>query len=148
MKAVIQRVSSSRVCGGGKELGVIKKGFVVLLGIAKDDIESDLQWLLEKVLTLRVFSDEAGKMNLSILDAHGEILVISQFTLLAETQKGRRPSFINAADPEKGKAYYEKFIQLAKERGVFVANGEFGADMKVELVNDGPVTIVLDSANP
>lgn len=148
MKVVLQRASHAHVTSGGRELGAIKKGLVVLLGVAEDDEDPDLTWMLEKVLELRIFGDTEGKLNLSVMDIHGGLLIISQFTLLADVQKGRRPSFIHAAASEKGRAYYEKFIQMAKERGMAVSTGEFGADMQVELVNDGPVTIILDSEQP
>jgi D-tyrosyl-tRNA(Tyr) deacylase len=131
----------------GETVGQIGRGLLVLLGIATDDNEDDLVWLVEKVVGLRIFNDAAGKMNLSLAEVHGELLVVSQFTLLGDCRKGRRPSFIAAAPPDKGEQMYEKFVRASEELGVRVATGRFRTHMAVELVNDGPVTIVVDSAD-
>lgn len=146
MKAVIQRVSSASVTIDGTTVGAIKKGYLILLGVAEDDTEKDADLLAKKTAALRIFEDEAGKMNLSLLDIGGSALVVSQFTLLADTKKGNRPSFIRAADPEKAVPLYERFMSQLQENGIqTLAHGEFGADMKVSLVNDGPVTILYDT---
>jgi len=146
MIAVIQRVTSSFVTIDGKIAGEIGPGFNVLLGIAESDTEDDLQWIAKKILGMRIFSDEEGKMNRDLKDINGNILLISQFTLLANTKKGNRPSFIEAARPEKAVPLYEKMISVLSEGlGKPVATGIFGADMKVSIENDGPVTIVIDS---
>lgn len=146
MIAVIQRVSSSSVKVDGQITGKIEQGFTVLLGIADTDTEDDLQWIAKKILGMRVFSDEEGKMNRNLADINGNILLISQFTLLANTKKGNRPSFIEAARPEKAIPLYEQMIGVLSEGlGKPVATGIFGADMKVSIENDGPVTIVIDS---
>ena len=147
MKAVIQRVSRGKVTIDGKIHGEIGKGFVVLLGVARDDTSEDMDYLIKKISGLRVFEDPEGKMNLALRDVQGELLIISQFTLFANTKKGNRPSFIDAGLPEPSKAFYLAFIQAFRNRGFTVAEGEFGADMAVELVNDGPVTIIIDSKN-
>lgn len=146
MRVVIQRVSSASVVIEGREKSRIGWGLLILLGIEHDDSGEDIDWLCKKIAALRIFSDEAGLMNLSVQDIAGEMLVISQFTLHASTKKGNRPSFIRAARPETAIPLYEKFVQtLAQESGRPVHTGEFGADMKVSLVNDGPVTILIDS---
>jgi D-tyrosyl-tRNA(Tyr) deacylase len=145
MRAVLQRVSQGQVSIDGHVVGRIRRGFVVLLGVAKDDTEKDAAYLADKTLGLRVFADEAGKMNLALKQVGGELLVISQFTLLADTESGRRPSFIRAAPPDEAKRLYEHFLSLVRNGGVKVETGEFGATMAVSLVNDGPVTIILDS---
>lgn len=146
MRVVIQRVSPASVVIEGIEKSRIGQGLLILLGIEHDDSEADIEWLCKKIAALRIFSDEAGLMNLSVQDIAGEILVISQFTLHASTKKGNRPSFIRAARPETAIPLYEKFVQmLGQESGRPVLTGEFGADMKVSLVNDGPVTIWMDS---
>jgi D-aminoacyl-tRNA deacylase len=145
MRAVVQRVSRAEVRVGGECLGRIGAGFAVLLGVARDDTEADAEFIADRVLGLRVFADAAGKMNLALAAIGGELLVISQFTLLADTSGGRRPSFIKAAPPEIAEPLYERFISLARERGVKVERGRFGAHMELALVNDGPVTIILDS---
>lgn len=146
MIAVVQRVSSSWVTVDGKVVGKIGQGFTVLLGIADSDTETDLQWTAKKILGMRIFSDEEGKMNLDLADIGGEILLISQFTLLGSSRKGNRPSFIEAARPEKAIPLYEKMIQVLSEGlGKPVEKGIFGADMKVSIENDGPVTLVIDS---
>jgi len=145
MRAVIQRVTRADVSVDGRRLGEIGLGFMVLLGVARDDTEQDAAFLADRILGLRVFADTEGKMNLALKAVGGELLVISQFTLLADTSGGRRPSFIGAAPPEQARALYEHFLSLCREAGVKVEKGEFGAMMEVSLVNHGPVTIVLDS---
>lgn len=146
MKAVIQRVTSASVVVEGETLGAIEQGYLILLGVHEDDTEKEADLLAKKVSTLRVFEDEDEKMNLSLLDTGFACLVISQFTLLANTKKGNRPSFIAAARPEQAIPLYERFMEQLKQNGVRdVQHGEFGADMAVSLVNDGPVTIVLDT---
>ena len=145
MRAVIQRVEKSSVSVDGDEIGAIGKGLLVLLGVAREDGEKDADYLLDKIVNLRVFEDGDGKMNLSLLDVAGELLVISQFTLLADCRKGRRPSFIEAAEPEKARHLYEYFAEEAARRVRRVSTGRFQAMMKVALTNDGPVTILLES---
>lgn len=148
MKVVIQRVSHASVTIEGNVKSAIKKGFLVLLGIASDDTQEDIDWLVKKTVNLRVFDDENGVMNRSILDDGGDIIVVSQFTLMASTKKGNRPSWIHAAPHEISIPLYEKFCQdLSQALGKSVGTGEFGADMKVELLNDGPVTICMDTKN-
>ena len=146
MKAVIQRVTSANVIVKGETLGAIDRGFLILLGVHENDTETQADLLAKKVANLRVFEDDDEKMNLSMLDCGYSALVISQFTLLANTKKGNRPSFIAAARPEVAIPLYERFMDQLKANGVTdVQHGEFGADMAVSLVNDGPVTIVLDT---
>lgn len=146
MKAVLQRVINSSVSIDGKVHGSVDKGFMILLGVVKDDTKEDADKLIKKIPYLRVFEDENGKMNLSCLDVGGEILVISQFTLCADCSHGRRPSFTNSAPPNEAESLYEYFADELKKTGISkVETGVFGADMKVSLKNDGPVTIVLDS---
>lgn len=145
MIAVIQRCSRAKVTVSEKVVGKIGHGLVILLGVQKDDTESDAEFLVNKISGLRIFNDENDKMNLSIKDVKGAALVISQFTLCGDTKKGRRPSFINAAAPEDGNRLYEYFMSELVKEGVPVQSGEFGAMMDVELVNDGPVTFVLNS---
>jgi|TARA_B110000003_G_C16251849_1_gene379307 D-aminoacyl-tRNA deacylase len=148
MKAVIQRVSQSSVKVHGETLGQTSLGLLILLGIEEIDNRTDVEWLAKKVIGLRIFSDEHGKMNLNIEAAGGELLVISQFTLHASTKKGTRPSFIKAARPEQAIPLYEAFIEECEKLiGKRVEKGKFGADMQVELINDGPVTITIDSQN-
>jgi D-aminoacyl-tRNA deacylase len=147
VRACIQRVSSSRVVVDGETVGEIGRGLLVLLGVAADDGEAELRWMVDKVVGMRVFNDGEGKMNLALADVGGELLVVSQFTLLGDARKGRRPSFIAAAPPEKAEQMYEQFVQAARQLGVRVATGRFRTHMQVELVNDGPVTIVIDSAD-
>jgi D-aminoacyl-tRNA deacylase len=148
MIAVIQRVSESAVKIDGIIKGQIGVGLMVLLGIEDADTHDDIEWLSKKIVNLRIFPDENGVMNKSILDANGDILLISQFTLHASTKKGNRPSYIKAAKPDFAIPMYEKFIlELENELGKQIQTGEFGADMKVSLVNDGPVTIIIDSKN-
>lgn len=145
MRAVIQRVSRASVTVENEIIGSIADGLLVLLGVEKEDTESDADFLIAKTIGLRIFSDDEDKMNLSLEDVKGEMLVVSQFTLLGDARKGRRPSFIRAASPDEGNRLYEYFVQQTKTRGISVATGQFQTDMKVELVNDGPVTILLDS---
>lgn len=146
MKAVIQRVSSASVSVDGSVLGAIHQGYMILLGVHETDTSEEADLLARKVAMLRVFEDEEGKMNRSILDIGGSALVVSQFTLLANTKKGNRPSFIEAARPDVAIPLYERFMEQLREQGVSdVQHGEFGADMDVALVNDGPVTILLDT---
>ncbi|UBM58883.1 D-tyrosyl-tRNA(Tyr) deacylase [Marinilongibacter aquaticus] len=148
MIAVLQRVSEASVRIDGRVQGEIKQGFLVLLGVAQDDDESDLEWICKKTVGMRVFSDEEGKMNLNIEQVNGNVLLVSQFTLQASTKKGNRPSFIEAAKPELANALYTQAIQeLSEQLGKKVETGVFGADMKISLINDGPVTIILDSKN-
>lgn len=148
MRIVIQRVSESSVTINGAETRSIGKGMMVLLGITDGDSFEDIEWLCGKISRLRIFADAEGVMNLSIQEINGDILLISQFTLHASTKKGNRPSYIAAARPETAIPLYEQFIaQLKKESGLNIVTGEFGADMQVSLVNDGPVTIIIDSKN-
>lgn len=145
MRACIQRVSSASVTVDGKTVGQIAHGLVVLLGVGEPDSPTDVTWMANKICGLRIFEDDEGKMNRSIQDVNGAMLIISQFTLLADCRKGRRPSFINAARPEKANPMYESFCEAVRAEEIEVATGIFQADMKVELVNDGPVTLVIDS---
>lgn len=144
MKLLVQRVNYASVKVDNQIIGKIKKGFLVFLGITHTDNEKIADYLVNKLLNLRVFEDENGKMNLSVKDIKGELLIISQFTLYANTKEGNRPSFIDAAKPEYANKLYEYFITKCKESGITVQTGEFGADMKVELLNDGPVTVMLE----
>jgi len=145
MRVVLQRVSRATVTVKGKIVGEIGRGILVLLGISDQDSEKEAVYLLDKILNLRIFEDETEKMNLSLLDIKGELLVVSQFTLYGDARKGRRPSFIKAAAPEKANQLYEFFVAEAKKQINRVETGQFQAMMDVELVNDGPVTIMLDS---
>jgi len=145
MKAVIQRVSESHVKVDGNIVGEIGKGLMLLVGIDENDTETDADWLVQKILNLRIFGDEDGKLNLSVQDIKGEILCISQFTLIADYKKGNRPSFIKAAKPDKAIPLFDYFKQEISKSGLKTESGIFGADMKVSLINDGPVTIVMDS---
>ncbi|MCS7025271.1 MAG: D-aminoacyl-tRNA deacylase [Bryobacteraceae bacterium] len=147
MRAVIQRVSRASVTVNGNVTGAIGRGIVILLGIGKGDQEKDADFLLDKIYNLRIFPDEQDKMNLSAADVGASLLVVSQFTLLGDCRKGRRPSFDSAAPPAEAKRLYEYFIAKAQERGIPVATGIFQASMQVELVNDGPVTFILESPN-
>lgn len=144
MRAVIQRVKEAKVEVDQKIVGQIKQGILVLFGCHKDDIDNQIDYLVDKIVNMRIFSDEDDKMNLSIKDIDGDILVVSQFTLLADTKKGRRPSFINSMEPKKANEFYEKFISKLKVHIKNVPTGIFGAKMQVSLINDGPVTFVLD----
>ncbi|MDI9495824.1 MAG: D-aminoacyl-tRNA deacylase [Bacillota bacterium] len=145
MRAVVQRVSRARVKVEEKIIGKIDRGILLLLGVEESDEEKDLEYMCDKIPNLRIFEDEEGKMNKSLLDVGGSLLVISQFTLLGDARKGRRPSFTQAARPEKAIPMYERFIDSMKEKNITTEAGEFGAHMEVELINDGPVTILLDS---
>ncbi len=145
MRVVIQRVSSARVRVEGKILGEIGKGFLVLLGVGKEDTEKDADWLAEKIVGLRVFEDEQGKFNLPLQEVGGEILIVSQFTLYGDCRKGRRPSFDHSAPPELAEKLYNYFVEKVKEKGIKVATGKFQALMEVELVNQGPVTLIIDT---
>ena len=148
MRAVIQRVSSASVTIGGQVKSSIGKGLLVLLGVGYEDGQEDIDWLVKKISALRIFDDEAGVMNRSVVDVEGEALVVSQFTLMASTKKGNRPSYIHAAGHEIAVPLYESFCAaLSESVGKPVGTGEFGADMKVALVNDGPVTICVDTKN-
>ncbi len=145
MRCVVQRVSSAAVTVNGQTVGQISKGLMVLVGVAQGDGEKDIQYMADKVPNLRIFEDEQGKMNLSLLDAGGSILAVSQFTLLGDARGGRRPSFIEAARPDFANPMYEELVRRWRETGLFVETGVFQAEMAVSLVNDGPVTILLDS---
>ncbi len=145
MRAVIQRVSSSKVTVEENITGEIKKGLLVLLGVTHEDTSKDVDYILDKVINLRIFEDENEKMNLSLKDINGELLVVSQFTLYGDCRKGRRPSFTSAAKPEIANELYEQFIDKAKKEGITTQTGSFGANMTVDIVNDGPVTILLES---
>ena len=146
MRAVIQRVNEASVEIEGKLYSSCKKGLLILLGVGEDDTDEDLNYIAEKCANLRIFEDEKRKMNLSVLDVKGDILVVSQFTLFADTRKGRRPSFIKAAKPHKAIPLYEKFVSKMESFGLAVKSGVFGAMMDIKLINAGPVTIMIDSA--
>jgi D-tyrosyl-tRNA(Tyr) deacylase len=145
VKALIQRVSKASVSISGEEVGRIERGLVVFLGVAEGDTEKDAQYLAQKIVSLRIFADAEEKFNLSALDIGGELLLVSQFTLLADTRKGRRPSFIGAAPPEKAEKLFVYFVGLARDSGLKVATGRFQQYMQVEIHNDGPATVMLDS---
>lgn len=145
MKAVLQRVAEASVTVDGAVVGAIGPGLLVLLGVEEGDGEVDFDYLLRKIPSLRIFEDDAGKMNLSLADTRGALLVVSQFTLIADTAKGNRPSFFRAAKPEIGNATYERFVGALRAAGFPVETGRFGASMQVRLLNDGPVTILLDT---
>ena len=144
MRVLLQRVSRAEVRVGGAVIGEIGRGFCLLAGYTATDTEAENRWMAEKVTGLRLFTDAEGKMNLGLEEVEGALLVVSQFTLYGDVAKGRRPSFIDAAPPEQARALYLQFIDLLRAQGVDVATGEFGADMAVELVNDGPVTLWLE----
>jgi D-aminoacyl-tRNA deacylase len=146
MRVVLQRVSRSSVTIDGRVAGAIGRGFCLLVGFTHGDTPALVDWMAEKITSLRLFSDAAGKMNLGLEDVAGEVLVVSQFTLYGDAAKGRRPSFIAAARPEEAIPLYEGFLAALRRRGLTVASGEFGADMQVEISNDGPVTLILDRA--
>ena len=145
MRAVVQRVSRASVRVDGQIVGIIERGFLVLLAVAVEDTDADADYLAQKIVELRVFDDSAGKINLSLGDVSGSVLAISQFTLLADCRKGRRPSFSHAAAPDVAQPLFERFVDAIRQRGVPIQTGRFGAHMEVELVNDGPVTLLLDS---
>jgi D-tyrosyl-tRNA(Tyr) deacylase len=145
MRCLVQRVLSASVSVSGESLGSIERGYLILLGINNQDTEAVADKMLKKILDARLFEDENGKTNLSIRDISGALLIVSQFTLYADTRKGNRPSFIQAGDPAHANALYEYFLRKAEEAGIPTAHGQFGADMKVSLVNDGPFTIMYDS---
>ncbi|MFZ1984710.1 MAG: D-aminoacyl-tRNA deacylase [Desulfatitalea sp.] len=145
MRAVVQRVSESSVSVEGRVVGAIGPGLLVLLGVAQEDTEGDADYLADKIVQLRIFEDEAGKLNLSLLERGGAMLVVSQFTLLGDCRKGRRPSFAGAAPPQRAEVLYQRFADRVATQGIRVATGQFRAMMKVTLVNDGPVTLILES---
>lgn len=145
MKAVIQRVSKASVEVEGKIVGEIASGVLVLLGVSQDDKPADADYLADKIINLRIFNDEQGKMNLSLSDSGGAMLTVSQFTLLGDARKGRRPSYIEAAAPDKANSLYQYFVAQVRNKGIQVETGIFQAMMQVSLINDGPVTILLDS---
>jgi len=145
MRAVVQRVNNASVTVEGKVVGGIQRGLLVLLGVGEEDDEKDLEYLVEKVVGLRIFQDEDDKMNLSLMDVKGELLVVSQFTLYGDVRKGKRPSFSSSARPEMGNKYYEEFVNKVRALGIKTETGIFGAHMDVNLTNNGPVTILLDS---
>ena len=145
MRAILTRVSSASVTIDGAVVGQIGKGFLILLGVGPEDTEKECRALAEKCLALRIFEDENGKMNLGLESVGGQVLVVSQFTLYGNCRKGRRPSFVGAAGPELGNAMYERFLEICTELGYEPQHGRFGADMKVASVNDGPVTLILDT---
>lgn len=145
MRSVVQRVKRASVTVKGEEVGKISAGLLVLLGFRSEDGENDINWMVDKILGLRIFEDEEGKMNKSVLDVRGEILVVSQFTLYGDCRSGKRPSFTSAASPELAKALYERCLEALRRSGMKVETGVFQAQMNVELINDGPVTLLLDS---
>ena len=145
MRAVIQRVGRASVTVGEDVVGSIERGLLVLLGVTHSDTVQNARWLADKIVNLRIFNDDDGKMNRSVLEINGAVLAVSQFTLYGDAQKGRRPSFIDAARPEQANPLYEQFVNAIAEHGVPVRTGRFGAMMQVELVNDGPVTLILDT---
>ena len=145
MKALLQRVTGASVSIGGEVVGRIGRGLVILVGVASGDAEKDIDYLAQKVVNLRIFPDDAGRFNLSALDIEGELLVVSQFTLLADTRKGRRPSFVEAAPPAQAEELFERFVGQIRATGLKVETGRFQQYMQVEIHNDGPVTILLDS---
>jgi D-tyrosyl-tRNA(Tyr) deacylase len=147
MRAVLQRVSRAAVVIDGETVGAIERGLLVLLGVAPADTPAEAQWLAEKIAGLRIFNDEAGKMNRSVADVGGAVLVVSQFTLYGDCRKGRRPSFLGAATPDLAVPLYEAFVNALRALGLPVATGRFGAMMQVELINEGPVTLILDSSD-
>lgn len=144
MKALLQRVSSANVTVDGRVVGQIEKGFVILLGITHSDTISEAEWLANKVAGIRLFEDDAGKMNLALADVDGSLLVVSQFTLYGDARKGRRPSFVAAARPEQAESLFERFVSQLRQHGLQVATGVFGAAMHVEIHNDGPVTLMIE----
>ena len=145
MRAVVQRVSKGSVTVEKNVIGSINKGLVVLLGITEEDTDSDIDYMIDKIINLRIFEDENEKMNFSLLDINGEILVVSQFTLYGDCRKGRRPNFMSAAKPEKAELLYNKFVDNIKSKNINTQTGVFQADMQVQIENDGPVTLIIDS---
>ncbi len=145
MRSVVQRVSRASVTINGEVVGSIGKGLVVLLGVHADDATTDIKWMADKLIHLRIFEDEEGKMNNSLFDIGGEMLIVSQFTLYGDCRKGRRPGYSTAARPEKAEPFYEQFVDHVQQSGIRTATGKFQAMMDVELVNDGPVTLMVDS---
>jgi len=145
MRAVVQRVKSSSVAVDNDVIGEIGKGLLILLGVAKADTADNAEYLADKIVNLRIFEDENNKMNRSLLDTGGEMLVVSQFTLLGDCTKGRRPSFVHAAEPDRANELYEHFVEQVRQKGVNIATGQFRATMDVSLVNDGPVTLIVES---
>ncbi|AGA58608.1 MAG: D-tyrosyl-tRNA(Tyr) deacylase [Thermobacillus sp.] len=145
MRIVVQRVSSASVAVGGETVGEIGRGLLLLVGVTHDDTEADAKWMADKIAGLRIFEDDAGKMNLSVLDTGGSILSVSQFTLYGDCRKGKRPNFMEAARPEQAEPLYEMLNAYLREQGLAVETGRFGAMMEVRLVNDGPVTLILDT---
>jgi D-tyrosyl-tRNA(Tyr) deacylase len=145
MKAVVQRCSSGRVSVAGESVGIVGRGLVVFVGAGVGDVERDLAYLVDKIVGLRIFPDDLGKMSRSVVDVGGQVLVVSQFTLYGDVRKGRRPSFDAAMPPAEAAPFLERFVEAIRARGVVVETGRFGADMRVEVDNDGPVTILLDS---
>ena len=148
MRAVVQRVKQSSVKAGNEMVGQIGRGLLVLLGVARDDTADDADYMVNKIINLRIFEDQDGKMNRSLLDTGGELLAVSQFTLLADCRKGRRPSFVDAAEPQKATDLYERFVDLVRKKGISVQTGRFRAMMEVALINDGPVTVIIESRTP
>jgi len=146
MRAVVQRVSRASVAVGGKIVGEIGRGLLVLVGVSKSDAQADSDYLVDKIVGLRIFEDEDGKMNRNVLDAGGAVLAVSQFTLLGDVRRGKRPSFDEAAPPERARELYESFVQQVRGRGLRCETGQFQAVMSVSLVNEGPVTVLLDSS--
>ncbi len=145
MRAVVQRVKESSVSVADEIVGKIGKGLMVLLGVAREDRPEDADYLADKIVNLRIFEDENGKLNRSLLETRGEMLIVSQFTLLGDCRKGRRPSFMNAADPQKGEELYEYFVNAVAQKGIRVQTGRFRAMMDVALINDGPVTLIVEN---
>lgn len=145
MKVVVQRSKAASVSVDGKQIGAISHGLVLLVGITHEDTEQDLKWMADKLAGLRIFEDEQGKMNIDVVEAGGQILSVSQFTLYGDCRKGRRPNFMDAARPEQAERLYLQFNELLKAKGLVVETGQFGAMMDVQLVNDGPVTLIVDS---
>ena len=144
MKAVVQRVKKAKVTVKGRVTGQIGTGILVLLGVKRGDTEQEMEWIADKCINLRIFEDESGRFNFSLLDIKGEILVVSQFTLLGDCRRGRRPSFTDAAQGEEAEEIYNKFVSFLKSKGLDVKTGKFGAHMDVELINDGPVTLIVE----
>jgi D-tyrosyl-tRNA(Tyr) deacylase len=145
MRAVVQRVDFVKVSVAGRMVSAIERGLLAYVGVEKGDVEADSDYLLEKIIHLRIFEDTNGKMNQSLIEIQGELLAVSQFTLLADCRKGRRPSFTDAEEPQKARILYEFFLMQARQRGVRIQSGEFQALMKIESINDGPVTMIIDS---